>query len=1080
MTSPGATIVGRVGLRVIPDTSRFRKELKAKLAKMKDLTVKVDVEPDMKGFAAKVRAAAAAASKGTKVRIPVEADTRTFGQRLMADVSRWGRTLRTNFRDFITRMREANQQTNLLARGFNRVTSTIRSSGQALARMSSQLSRIRTAFRDGRFIPTSVGSDGVIETRQVRGIALAWDMVRTSIDRARTSGLSFRGMLTGLQASSRRIGTTLANGIRSAFRETFSRDRDPFSFGTLLKGFGQVFSGLGSAANSLLGILFSIYTVSGLITIGFTALVAVGAALAAVGAALAAAWGAISVAIVAIPPAVALLGIPIAAIALGLDGIKKAAKTLEPEFNRLKKLVSDTFERTFTKAFTTLKAIFPTLNLGMVRVANGIGSLTNKMAAFLTQSENMKLLGKLFDNVAKALSSSQLATGIQGILKAFLLLGSVKASFGVLTGFIEEFGTAFAEMVSNLGHRTLTKAFKGLEGTLRSLTRGFFDLVKNGILLFTKAAPGVNQFIDDLTAFFNRFDWERLGKAVGEVFSAMGLGLRNIDDSTIEKITRFFEKIGELFQEGLQSDGFTAALETIGVIFDEIVATVQTAIRELGPAFKELQPFIQEVAKEIGQGLRSAIEFVAPYLKDMATWLSENKEQIAPLVPLVIGFVAAWKAFKIGRDIVKGIGDVASGLGKIASQITKIDLEKLKKIAPTLKAVGIAAGAFVALDLINDRNLEGVDGDIAKLNEFEQQLIKLEEALKKLFTLDIAGLWAMVKVEFARAFRWGEIFAQWHAEIRSSLSTFFSQNMLSVIQLISAVIRGDWATVAAIGVDAIRNMVNQSGAEANRLGSVIQPGVSSAGNVLRSGVSSWNGTVASGMGVLRGSVGAGMAQAQGSVQTGTAGMNSAMRSGMTGFSAEARTGVNNANTQVQSGVTQMQSQTRAKSSSFNEIGRFLMQGLINGVKAMVGPLVVAAANAALAAYNAAKRALGISSPSKLFHQLGRWSVLGAAAGFTKTTPKLVRSAEQMVAKVAGAATGLRSAFEIDGSIADRLSGIQPATGRMDSFVRTQVESDGFGGIADKVASALEGWTVDIDGNGVAKMVNKSNTRNRRR
>ena len=64
------------------------------------------------------------------------------------------------------------------------------------------------------------------------------------------------------------------------------------------------------------------------------------------------------------------------------------------------------------------------------------------------------------------------------------------------------------------------------------------------------------------------------------------------------------------------------------------------------------------------------------------------------------------------------------------------------------------------------------------------------------------------------------------------------------------------------------------------------------------------------------------------------------------------------------------------------VGRDLIMGLINGIKAMAGQ-VASRKNVVMGAVNAAKSALHIGSPSKLFKQYGVWTMEGLGIGINK-------------------------------------------------------------------------------------------------
>lgn len=66
--------------------------------------------------------------------------------------------------------------------------------------------------------------------------------------------------------------------------------------------------------------------------------------------------------------------------------------------------------------------------------------------------------------------------------------------------------------------------------------------------------------------------------------------------------------------------------------------------------------------------------------------------------------------------------------------------------------------------------------------------------------------------------------------------------------------------------------------------------------------------------------------------------------------------------------------------SWSSVGGDIVRGVISGINRMAGALGNAAKEAAMGAFNAAKSALGINSPSKLFRWLGKFSIVGKILG----------------------------------------------------------------------------------------------------
>ncbi len=92
------------------------------------------------------------------------------------------------------------------------------------------------------------------------------------------------------------------------------------------------------------------------------------------------------------------------------------------------------------------------------------------------------------------------------------------------------------------------------------------------------------------------------------------------------------------------------------------------------------------------------------------------------------------------------------------------------------------------------------------------------------------------------------------------------------------------------------------------------------------------------------------------------------------------------------------------SQNWASIGSNIIKGIISGIGSAVGGLVDAAVNAAKSAFNGAKKALGIHSPSRLFRdEVGKMIPAGMAIGIEADTPEAVASVDAMAEKMAKAA-----------------------------------------------------------------------------
>lgn len=88
---------------------------------------------------------------------------------------------------------------------------------------------------------------------------------------------------------------------------------------------------------------------------------------------------------------------------------------------------------------------------------------------------------------------------------------------------------------------------------------------------------------------------------------------------------------------------------------------------------------------------------------------------------------------------------------------------------------------------------------------------------------------------------------------------------------------------------------------------------------------------------------------------------------------------------------------------WGSIGKGIVDGIANGITNFAGSIISAAKNAALAAYNAAREALGEHSPSKLFMDIGMNTMKGMAIGIQDAAGLAASSMRGAVSQVSAAA-----------------------------------------------------------------------------
>lgn len=372
------------------------------------------------------------------------------------------------------------------------------------------------------------------------------------------------------------------------------------------------------------------------------------------GAAITGAYAAAATAVAAVPAALALIAAPVGTVMAGLDGIKRAAATIKPEFDDLRASVSATFERGLIPVFDRLADTFPTLQTGMNRVAESIVGIARRLTEMVATEAGLNRIDTIFQNVATALE--RISPGIAAITDGFLILASQGRTFDPLITAVNEFGTRFrANVLDLLESGTLDSAFQGLSDMAGIAARGLADLIKNGIIAFAAAAPGMNKGLQSISDFFNRFDWKSLGESVGGVFKGLGEALDRVPQETIDKITAGFEKLSQTFQ----SEDFQVKLQ-------EIIAGIPTAIAwidRLSQAFVTIGAYVSvgiQSLEKIGRAFDGLVKIVTGAAQTFLT------------VGRIIG--NPWQAWLDRADITKSFQDagalIREGFGQLKTEFT--------------------------------------------------------------------------------------------------------------------------------------------------------------------------------------------------------------------------------------------------------------------------------------------------------------------------------------------------------------------------------------------------------------------------
>lgn len=398
--------------------------------------------------------------------------------------------------------------------------------------------------------------------------------------------------------------------------------------------------------------------------------------------------GLLTTALLTLPGLIAAAATPIAALALGLDGLKKAAETLKAPFDDLKATMSSAVKDQFSPVFESLKNVFPTLKASLPAVTQGLADVARSITDVVSSPAGLAKVQGTIDNIAAAISRS--APGIGKFTDGLLTM--VQSFTGrPLAGFVDwlnNTGDAFLRWVEKMntpswftGKTPFEDAFSGLGDTLKIVADALGGIAGKGL-----------DFMSDpqKVADFNN-------------------GLKGIADSLV-RITDLSNKTnnGNLFSsvmpEGFKLDGgfdFQSALKGLTDPFtsqdapwrgmwEDIKAGAQEAYNNVTSTFSRMGSDISNVASQIGSSLSGAWDGIVGAAQ--GAW-SSVVSTVQGAVSNVVGSVTGMVSSVVGALANLGAEGLAAGAALVQGLINGIGNLVGSAVAKARELASSVAGA---------------------------------------------------------------------------------------------------------------------------------------------------------------------------------------------------------------------------------------------------------------------------------------------------------------------------------------------------------------------------------------------------
>lgn len=689
----------------------------------------------------------------------------------------------------------------------------------------------------------------------------------------------------------------------------------------------------------------------------------------------------VSLAAIALPGVLAGAATGFAAVGVGLSGFGKAMSSMgKPEkFAEALKTLAPAAQET-AKA---VQALGPAWGAMRTQVQ---GALFTGIAGTLTT-----LSAAVLPTLRSGLTAN--AAAANGLAKAFAGAVAAQAQSGDMSTVMSRNATALQNMRAAVA--PLVQAFGSLAVVGSSVLPSMGTAIAN-------AAQGFATFIENARQTGQLASWMQTGigalqmlgsvvVSVAGIFKGLVTAAMNAGGATasLGGMAGVLQGVAAAVNQPAFQTGLTAFFTGI----NQGTAGVMTALPAIGSAFAALGPVIGQVAAIVGPVLGVALQQVASILQALAPALTPVVAAIASgLTPAlqVVGPALAGLASALGPILTmlgQLVGSVLTALGPALATVIGAITNVVTALQPVLSAILPALQAILPwiVTFLGGVLAAAINGIASVITGVFTAISGIWNTFKAVFTGDWAGAWNGIKQVASGV---------WQA-ILGAFQVWMNVGILSIFRGGMSALAANWR----VGWDAIKSV---GSASMGALKGLITSGLGAIRGQFTTVWAAIRALVTTAINAVRASITSGMNSARAVVSSATSAMKSLFSSAWSGIVSAVRSSVSSLLGVVRGIPGGIRSALGNMGGLLVGAGRQVIQGLINGIRSMASAAAAAAASAVSSAISAAKGALGIHSPSRVFDQIGRYTVAGFVQGVTGTTSQATAAIRKMAGLVTAA------------------------------------------------------------------------------
>ena len=667
-----------------------------------------------------------------------------------------------------------------------------------------------------------------------------------------------------------------------------------------------------------------------------------------------------------------------------------------------------------SQAGTALRSALTRLSAPTAEVKKGMQmlGLNIKDLQGMTLDQKLQTLRHAFAGLdeSQKVQAASLLFGKQAMSGMLAIINASEADYNNLKNAINNSSGAaknMAEIMENNLKGSVTKLKSALEGA--------------GIAIGEILAPKIKVAVDKITELVSAFTnldpaTQRLIVNIGLVVAAIGPMLMIISKviSTFMKAKAAFTAIkgaatilsgagglgglGAAFTKlgGLAKAAFALIMAhpfvAIAVAAAVAVGLIIANWDKIGPKVKAVWEQVKTSASEAWEGIKADCAAFGEFFTTLWDGIKEGAVQafmglkegiVESWTGLTEALSAVWEGIKAGMVAAwQGIG---TAVGGVVGMMKQYIMTTLQNIAPELSGIwdGVKSVTQGAWDFIKNIVigaaliiLQAITGDLSGAADSARQIWdNLKTATQQ--------VWDGMKQIISNTLKAiAKVAAQVTGDIKNKVKQAW-ENIKSTTHSV-------W--------DGIKTVIQTAW---NNIKQAVTTAMEAVKTAIKTGWENAKNAVTNAMNGIKTAVQTGWNNAKQAVTTAINNIKSTVQSGFSNVVSTVKSKVNQIPGAVRNGFTRAISAAKGACSQAVGVGRQLVNGFVSGVKAAAGRLAAAARSVVSGAIRAAKSALRIHSPSRVFRDIGWYTVKGLAIGLEDNADMAAKAMDRVIDPLTG-------------------------------------------------------------------------------